>query len=551
MPDSDGAGGVATPGMATTDATTPVQTRPESPWAPLRNAVFRNLWIALLFSNVGTWMQTVGAQWLLVDEPNAATLVSIVQTATLLPALLLALPAGALADSFDRRGMLIVVQAYMLAVAVGLTVLTAFDQMPPALLLTLTFALGVGQTLTMPTWQALIPELIPRKQIPSASALGAISVNVARAVGPAIAGVLIARAGPEFVFGVNAASFLVFIVILLMWRPPQEEEHGTPERFTSALRAGGRYVRHSPVVRRILLRTALFVVPGSALWGLLPLVANTRLHLDAGGYGLMLGALGVGAVAGALIMPRVRQRLSTNQMLTLSGVLYAGSMTATATSTVTAVTLVLLIPAGVAWVAVLSSIGAAVQLFLPAWVRARGLAIYQVVFAGGQALGALAWGVLADVVHVDGALLVAAAVMAFGALTVRWLPLRDSRGMDRDPAEYWPEPELTEEPDPQDGPILVTADYVVLPEQRDEFVAAMRVVRRTKLRTGATRWGLFRQGEHENHYTEVYLVPSWDEHLRQHYGRLTGSDRAADEYAQSLAQGPANVTHLLPADPPH
>ncbi|MGC1214983.1 MAG: MFS transporter, partial [Micromonospora sp.] len=264
---------------------TPTVDLPASAWAPLRVAAFRSLWLAVLASNIGTWMQTVGAQWLLVDQPNAATLVSLVQTASMLPVLLLALPAGALADTFDRRRLLIAVQAFLAAVGVLLAALTAVGRMPPALLLTLTFALGVGQALTLPAWQAVIPELVPRAQLVSAAALGSISVNLARSVGPAVAGVLVAQAGVAVVFAVNAASFAIFAFALFRWRPDRPESEPEPERFTAALRAGGRYVRHSPVVRRILLRAALFVVPGSALWALLPLVASHRLGLGAGGYG--------------------------------------------------------------------------------------------------------------------------------------------------------------------------------------------------------------------------------------------------------------------------
>ena len=314
--------------MSVADPPAPAPSRPTPApaWEPLRIAVFRALWLAMLASNVGTWMQTVGAQWLLVDEPNAATLVALVQTASMLPMLLLALPSGALADTFDRRRMLIAVQVWMFAVAVTLAALTAADRMPPALLLTLTFALGVGQALTLPAWQAVIPELVPRAQLPSASALGAISMNVARAIGPAIAGVLIAQTGVAAVFALNALSFVVFVVVLLRWRRPVGDDGGAPERFAAAVRAGGRYVRHSSIVRRILLRAALFMVPGSALWALLPLVANQRLGMSASGYGILLAALGVGAIAGALVMPRVRARLSPNRLLFLAGVVFGGAM---------------------------------------------------------------------------------------------------------------------------------------------------------------------------------------------------------------------------------
>ncbi|WP_255509957.1 MFS transporter [Micromonospora sp. AP08] len=528
---------------------TPAPDVPASAWTPLRIAAFRSLWLAVLASNVGTWMQTVGAQWLLVNQPNAATLVALVQTASMLPVLLLALPAGALADTFDRRRLLIVVQCFLAGVGVLLTTLTAAGWMPPALLLALTFALGVGQALTLPAWQAVIPELVPRAQLVSASALGSISVNLARAVGPAVAGVLVAQAGVSVVFAVNAASFVIFALALLRWRHGRPEAEPMPERFAAALRAGGRYVRHSPVVRRILLRTALFVVPGSALWALLPLVASRRLHMSASGYGLLLAALGVGAVAGAVVLPRIRQLFSSTQRLLLAGLLYAGVLLVLALVPMRAVVVAALVPGGLAWMTVLSGINAAMQLFVPGWVRARGLSVYQMVFAGGQALGALAWGALGELTSLVTALAVAGVLMAVGAVSVLRWPLRDTRGFDQDPAVYWPEPHLALEAHPRTGPVLVTLRYTVPPDRQAAFVAAMRAVGRSRRRTGAMRWGLFRVGERAHGFMEVYQVPSWEEHLRQHGGRLTGADQAAEEQARALAEGPVEVNHLLPADP--
>ncbi|BEL06854.1 MFS transporter [Actinoplanes sichuanensis] len=518
-----------------------------SAWAPLRVAAFRSLWLALLASNIGTWMQTVGAQWLLVEKSGTDTLVAVVQTASTLPIVLLALPAGALADIFDRRRLLIAVQVFLTGVGALLTTLTVFDHMPPTLLLTLTFVLGAGQAVTAPAWQSVIPELVPRPQLASASALGAISMNLARAVGPAIAGLLIARAGTGVVFGLNTLSFAVFALVLWRWRPGPGSGPGVPERFAAAVRAGGRYVRHSPVVRRILLRAGLFLIPGSALWALLPLVASRGLGLGSGGYGVLLGAVGVGAVAGALLLPRLRSRWSLNRLLLIASVLFAGILAVLATSHVPAVVVVVLLPAGVAWVMVLSSVNAAMQLFLPNWVRARGLAIYQIVFAGAQAAGALAWGVLSDVAGLATAHLTAVVMMLAGAVTLRWWPLRDTAGLDRDPAVYWPEPHLELDPDGHDGPVVVIASYPVSPDREEAFAEAMEGVRRSRMRTGAVRWGLFHDGERTGRMVEVYVVPTWDEHLRQHTGRLTGADRDTEERALALADGPAEVTHLLSA----
>ncbi|MEV6495832.1 MFS transporter, partial [Actinoplanes sp. NPDC051633] len=250
--------------MSAASATAPVAA--PSAWAPLRIAVFRSLWLALLVSNIGTWMQTVGAQWLLVEQSGTDTLVAVVQTASALPIVLLALPSGALADTFDRRRLLLAVQIFLFAVGTVLTVLTYLDRMYPPLLLILTFVLGAGQAMTAPAWQAVISELVPRPQLASASALGAVSMNLARAVGPAVAGLLIAQAGVGVVFTANTVSIAIFAIVLWRWRRADTDTGTAPERFAAAVRSGGRYVRYSPVVRRILLRAGFFLVPGSALW---------------------------------------------------------------------------------------------------------------------------------------------------------------------------------------------------------------------------------------------------------------------------------------------
>ncbi|MEU4564822.1 MFS transporter [Actinoplanes sp. NPDC023936] len=519
----------------------------ETAWAPLRVTAFRSLWLALLASNIGTWMQTVGAQWLLVEESGSDTLVAVVQTASTLPIVLLALPAGALADTFDRRRLLLAVQVFLTGVGVLLTVLTVTDHMPPELLLTLTFVLGAGQAVTAPTWQSIIPELVPRSQLPQASALGAISMNLARAVGPAIAGLLIARAGTGVVFGMNTLSFAVFALVLFRWRPASTGNGDAPERFAAAVRSGSRYVRHSPVVRRILLRAGLFLIPGSALWALLPLVASRRLGLGSGGYGVLLAAVGAGAVFGALLLPRLRARWSLNRLLLISSVTFTLVLLLLVAVPSEAAVVVVLLPAGVAWVMVLSSVNASMQLFLPNWVRARGLAVYQIVFAGSQAAGALVWGVLSDLWGLGPTHVIAAGLMLAGAVTLRWWPLRDTSGMNRDPAVFWPEPHLSLDPSDRDGPVLITARYAVAPSNADAFVEAMERVRLSRLRTGAVRWGLFRDGAAPGWFVEAYVVPSWGEHVRQHEGRLTGSDQEAEERAVALADGPAEVSHLLSA----
>ena len=520
-----------------------------SAWAPLRVRAFRFLWIAQLFSMIGTWMQTVGAQWLLVDEPNAPTLVALVQTAAMVPALLLALPSGAIADMLDRRRLLIVVQVFQVLVTGALTVLAFTGQLPPALLLTCTFLIGCGTTLTLPAYQALVQDLVGREQMRSAAALNGVAMNLARAVGPAIAGLLVALLGVGAVFALNAVSYLVFAVVLATLRTSSKADQQLPERFAGALQAGVRYVRNSLVVRHLLRSTLLFVVPASALWALLPLVASSLLGLNADGYGLLLAALGVGAVLAAALLPRVTARLSPSQLVLAAGLVFAAATVTAALVPNVVVVLIALVPAGMAWLAMLATMNGTLQVFLPSWVRARGLSVYQMVFFGGQGIASAGWGVLAQWVGVVTTLTAAGLLLAVTSLTVVVRPLRDVSGLDRDPAVYWPEPELALDPEPEDGPVLVAITYTVPPESQPGFVEAMAAVRRMKLRSGATSYGLYRDGAESNRFVEVSQYPSWAEHLRQHGGRLTGSDRELEAKAQAFATDPPQVQHLLPPRP--
>ncbi len=519
-----------------------------STWSPLRLGTFRAIWIAVLVANVGTWMQTVGAQWLLVHLPHAAILVALVQTADYLPDVLFGIVGGALADVFDRRRLLIVVQLTMAGIGSLLTILTFAGQMPPALLLVFTFALGFSSVLTNPAYQSLVPELVPRDQLRAASALGSISINLARLVGPALAGVLIAKIGVPAVFALNAATYVFFAAVLVTWRPQAGSAPQVPERFLSAMRAGGRYVLNAPVVRRILLRVILFVVPASVIWTLLPLVATQQLGLGAAGYGVLLGAMGAGAVVGALILPRFRARLSANLLMGVASLVYALALVLIVVVPNAVLAVIVLLPTGAAWIAVLSDVNAELQLFLPAWVRARGLSAYQMVLFGAQGVGALVWGAIAEALGVRGAFLVAAAVMLAGLASLRFWPFVDTAGMERRTKTYWPEPHLAFDTGPGSGPVVVKNTYTIAPDQERAFLEAMPRLRSSRLRTGATQWGLFRDGEVARRFVELYTVPSWDEHLRQHRSRITGTDHEYELQVDVLSDPPPEVSHLIAVD---
>jgi len=517
-----------------------------SPWAPFRQRAFRWLWIGVLISWIGTWMQVVGAQWLLIDAPNAATVVALVQVANTLPVMLLALPGGVLADSFDRRWLLFTIQVYFFLVGALLAALTFAGLMPPALLLAFTFTLAIGAAVQLPSWQATLPELVPRNQLRAAARLEMVGVNVARSVGPALAGLVIASFGVPVVFALNALSVVFLAVALLFWRRSPAESQARRERFVPALRAGSRYVWHEPVVRRIMLRAALFVTPAIALWALLPLIASQQLGLGADGYGALFGALGVGAIIGALVLGRVRDRLSSNGMLATAGLFYALVLAAIVLTDNFPIALVTLVLAGVAWIAVISTLNAELQLFLPVWVRARGLGIYMVTFTGSMTVGALIWGLVAEGIGLQTTFFIAAAlVLASVAVgVVRRVP--ETGHLDPEPAIYWPEPRLAFDPEADTGPVMVTVEYTVTPERESAFLEAMDHLRLSRRRTGATRWELYRDGDRPDRFLELFSVPSWEEHLRQHAGRLTAVDREVEEAALAFSDPPARAEHLLP-----
>jgi predicted MFS family arabinose efflux permease len=396
-----------------------------STWAPLRIAVFRGLCIAALTSNIGTWMQTVGAQWFLVEKQAGATAIALVQTASLSPTLIFALFAGALADRVDRRRLLIALQAYAACATAALTAIAVAHLLSPASLLMLMFAIGCAAALTTPAWQAIQPELVPREQIHAAASLGGVAIDAARAIGPPIAGVLVAIAGPASVFAINAVSFVAVIVALSAWKRPRPAPVGAGEKFMESVFAGVRYIRRSETVRRILLRAALFAFPVSALWALLPVVASHHWHLRAIGYGAVLGTVGLGAVLGGVVMARLRAIHSVNALLAVAALVDAAGLLAAAYLPLAAA-IVLLLLSGVAWIATLTTLTVAAQLSLPDWVRARGLAMYLVILIGSQALGSLAWGLLASHFGLAASLTGSAALLILAAASTGVLPLRPS-----------------------------------------------------------------------------------------------------------------------------
>lgn len=517
----------------------------DSPWAPLRRRIFLTLWLAQLGSNLGTWMQTVGAQWYLVERNASAALVSLVQTANLVPSLLLGLMAGVLADAFDRRRLILGSNLFAAGAAGLMAVIAALGLLGPDALLLYTFLIGCGAALSAPAWQAVTPSLVPRSEIPAAAALGSAAVNTARAVGPAVAGVLVSLIGPAFVFGLNALSFVGTAAAIYFWKssPIQEER----EHVGEALAAGMRYIRAAPRIRRILLRSALFAIPASAVFALLPIAVNGHLGLGATGYGLLLGALGSGAVLGVFLLPTVRSHVNDTLLIGISAGVFGAAAFAVGFLPVVPVA-VLLVLAGLAWIATFSTLNSAVQLTLPEWVRARGLSVYLMVNAGSQGVGAVFWGSGATASGYAPTLAVSGAVLVLVGLSVLFLPLLPGTGeLDRSVPDPGLEIITEEDPDPAAGPVTVLIAYEVAPEKTSDFVAAMQKVRLSRLRTGAFDWELVHSVTDLSQFREIYDVPTWREFLRQEHQRTTGEDRRLIQQAWDLTVEEPRTRWFLPA----
>lgn len=519
---------------------------PATAWSPLRQPLFRALWLASVTSNIGTWMQNVGAAWLMTSLAPSPTMVALVQAATSLPVFLIGLPAGAIADLLDRRRLLLATQGWMLAAASLLGILTFLDATTPWLLLSLTFALGLGAAMNGPAWQAITPELVGESDLRAAVTLNGVGFNVARAVGPALGGIVVAALGSGAVFILNAFSFLGVMIVLYRWPRVAQVSALPAEDVFGAMRAGVRYVRHAPSVQAVLLRTGAFILGGSALWALLPLVARDELALDATGYGVILGCIGAGAVAGGILLPRIEQRLSTDALLATAVVLFGLATAGPVYARHFALLCAVMIVGGVAWIAIQSTFNVAAQVTVPAWVRARALAVYGIVAQGGLAIGSALWGVVAERLSLSVTLLCAAATLAASLILSLWYRLKLEEKIDLSPSLHWPEPVLSSKPPPDAGPVLVTVEYFIDVSKTYDFTAAMRGVRLQRLRDGAYRWGLYNDSAVPSRFVETFVVESWGEHLRQHE-RVTVADREIEAVVRAFHTGPTPpvITHFL------
>lgn len=513
------------------------------PWSPLTQPTFRMMWLAVLVGNIGTWVHDVAAAWVMAENTGSPFMVAAVQSATTLPVVLLAVFAGTLADIVDRRKYLILAQLWMLLVAGTLALLAHLDMLGPWTLVALTFALGTGAAMAMPAQQATVPELVPHSMLGPAVALSSLGMNIARAIGPALGGLIVASAGIEWAFAINALSFLGIVAVLVIWRRTPTTATLPPESFGVALRAGLRYATQASVLQSVLVKAASFFMFASALTALLPIVVNRDLQASAGSYGLLLGCIGIGAIGGAVLLPKLRARIPPDRMVLIATLVYAGCMLALALLRDIRLLYVVSLVNGFAWITVLSSLQIAAQTSVPAWVRARALALYIVVFSGGMAIGSIGWGTLAQRTGTTTALLVAAAgtvVAAFFGLRFR---LGEAANINVTPSGHWPQPVVVADIAGDRGPVLITIEYRIELAKREEFLRLMHTLGRSRRRDGAVQWGVAEDTETPGTYLEYFIDGSWLEHLRQHE-RVTESERVLQGRIMQLLADPAHAPRV-------
>jgi predicted MFS family arabinose efflux permease/quinol monooxygenase YgiN len=518
-----------------------------SPFDPFRHKPFAVLWSATLTANVGVWMYSAAASWLMTTLTVDPMMVALVQVATSLPMFLLAVPAGALADIVDTRRLLIVIEAVVIVLSALFAALVTFDLVTPILLLAFVFMIEAGASMGGPAWQSIVPRLVPREDLAPAVAATSVGFNISRALGPALGGVLSAAFGIAAPFWVNAFSNVGSIGALFWWRPPSKPSGGLPaERVANAVRTGLRYARNNAPLRATLFRAIGFFVFASAYWALLPLVARMQIATGPQVYGLLLGAIGAGAIAGAMGLPWLERRLGTDRLVAAGQAGTAMALVLYGIAQQTGTALVASVLAGTCWIAAVSRLNVSAQVALPEWVRARGLAVHLATMFGSMTLGSMIWGELASVAGLPIAHFVAAggALLAI-PLTWRW-KLQQGERLDLTPSMHWPAPLTVEEIGSSEGPVLVSVEYAVAPAHREAFLNALQTLSRQRRRDGAYRWGVFQDAATPERFVETFLVESWLEHLRQHE-RVTHADRELEDELRRWTDGPPKVTHLVAA----
>ncbi len=515
----------------------------------LRHATFAVLWTATVVGNTGSFMRDVASSWLVTDLSPSPAMVALIQTAATLPIFLLAIPAGVLTDILDRRRFLIFAQVWLLLVSAALMLLAATKSMTIGYLVALTFLGGIGTALAMPAWQAIVPELVPRESLRGAVTLNSLGVNISRAIGPAVGGLLLVSLGTAAAFGAGVGSSLLVTAALFWWRRPQAAPNDLDEQFLSAFRAGLRYTRTSRELHVVILRAAVFFLFASCVWALLPLVARQMLGGTAGFYGLLLGAVGAGAIAGAFTLPALRRRLDSDQLLLAASLCAAIVLVCLALAPPRWLAVLLLLALGAGWITALTTLSGVAQAILPNWVRGRGLAVYLMVFNGAMALGSFGWGLVAQTIGVPLALFVGGVGLAIAGLAFHRIRLPSGEA-DLEPSNHWPEPLLAMPVANDRGPVMVQIEYQVTVEQQATFLQVLRRLSAARRRDGAYLWGVSEDAADPERLVEWFLVESWAEHMRQHH-RVSKADADLQREALAFHRGPSPpvVKHLIAAQP--
>jgi len=526
--------------LATTTETLQTDT---NAFGPLKFPIFRDRWIASTVSSLGTWMQDTAGTWLMTVLTTSPLLIALMQTAASLPVLFLGLLAGATADIYERRRLLIFWQCWMLGSVAVLAVLTFFGVITPVTLLLFTFLLNIGSAMNNPAWQAIVPELVPHGEIPNAVTLNAASNNIARALGPALGGLMIAafavpHRGAGWVFALNSASFAGVIWILWRWKRQPIYKSALPaERIAGSVRSGLRYLRYAPDLQGPLIRAFTFTFFVSAVWSLLALVAKSDLHQGAMGYGILNGCLGLGAVAGATLLAKIRKRVDADTLLAATAVYYVATLLVLALVKIPAVVIVALLGAGFAWTTTMSTLNVSVQLSVPGWVYARALGTYLMTFQGGMAIGSVVWGAIAERGSTRMALICAAVGLAASLPFMRKIHILKGALPDLTPYTFKrPLPGFAATADPAEGPVRISVDYRIPVENYVEFSRVIHALEAVRLRGGAVRWGIYRDAADAEHLNETFIMESWLDFLRSRE-RMTAADQVIRESVYKLHRG--------------
>ncbi|MCR6669957.1 MFS transporter [Devosia ginsengisoli] len=504
--------------------------------APFRHETFRLLWLATLVSNLGGLVQSVGAGWMMTTLTDSHNMIALVQASTTLPIMVFSLASGALADNFDRRTIMLIAQGGMMVVSVALAVLAFLGMLSPWLLLGFTFLIGCGTALFNPSWQASMGDIVPRQELAGAVTLNSMGFNMMRSVGPAVGGLIVALAGAGAAFTVNAISYVPLIFALGRWKPERTANRLPRENFGSAMWAGIRYVSLSPNLMTVLLRAFLFGFGAISVLALLPSVASEYVGGGALVYGTLLGCFGLGAIGGAFLNGQVRERYSNEVIVRLACVGFAVSCAVVGFSRDPVLSHLALLPAGACWVLSLSLFNVSIQLSSPRWVVGRALSLYQTATFGGMAAGSWIWGLSADAVGPGWALTLAGWILLVCALVGFRLPLPQFNARDLNPLDTFNEPILRLDLRPRSGPIMVMIDYVIAQEDIPQFLALMAERRQIRIRDGARQWGLLRDLEHPETWTESYHVPTWIDYLR-HNLRRTKADSENTDLIRAMHRG--------------